>query len=517
MKALLTLGLVILVCIFCMPAIAGEDDSVTAVFIFGRTGGWMASGFAVGDGSYVVTSSDAVKETVYGKKVLVPTAVVVSRWTGDAYTAKILSVDDQQKLALLKIEKQGIPGVAIAADAALSRVKKATSGQVFSGEECGDRFPARLYAMDAQKSPHKYIVKKWDSSQACISEIWKQNWLFLSKTDPPEKAPKAALVVKPGLGAIGVYYGRVIVDGGPKPITFYRVLPASGLRDFLRKGGVSELTLSTPQSASSKASDAEESFQSACQALYASMSTTPSTVADSTIAALKLRPDSAVLNMLSGTVLTSQGKFDDAIKAMNKALELDPSIANGRFTRGVALAAAGKTSDAEQDLRKAILDKPKDPRPVLALVNLLMGNTKTVEEAAKLAKDAAKEWPDDLDVRMINARMMKRSKDYDGAIAELRAVLQIAPKLGIARVALGSTYEAAGRLDDAEAEYRKLIEAEPVNVDAHITLIEFLISAGKMDVARKEIDIVNKLKLQPDAVEAVKKLEVRISGDTKKK
>lgn len=524
MKPWIFFALIIVLAFAVTPSIASEDDAVAAVFVFGRSGGRTASGFAVGDGSYIVTSSDVVKETLFGKSVDVPNIIVVSRWTGDAYSATIQQVDEKNKLALLKMSRPAVPGVAIVSDDAFKRTPKANMGQLLSGEECGGKFPTRIYALDLNATSKKYAVKRWDAANACLTEISdvknkvaSKTWLFLSETDPPEKAPKSALVAKLGVGALGVFNGRLIVTGGAKPVTFYRVLPAWDIREFLRKAGLVESTISSPPSLSDKVADAENTFQTVAKAVASSIAGTSTTAADNAQAALSLRPNNPLLHMLLGSALVGQGKFDDAIKSMNKAIELDPSLPNARLTRGMAYAAAGKTTEAEQDLRKAMQEQPKDSRPVLALCALLGTSDKTVEDASKLMKSAAKQWPDDLDVRILNARLMKRTKDYDGAITELRAVLQAAPEWGLARVALGSTYEAAGKPDDAEIQYRKLVETAPNNVDAHLTLIEFLISVDKKDEARKEIDAVKKLGLQPDADAVVKKLEQSLDEAPKKK
>lgn len=510
MRTLALLILALLAATASFPAFAAEDDAVAAVFVYGRYGGRTATGFAVGDGSFVVTASDAIMElTGAGKSPRTAAPVVVSRWTGDAYPAKVLATDDKTKLALLKLSTPAVQPVAVAKDDALSRVRVATLGELVSGEEVGAKFPLELYAFQVKGKPGGFTIARWRATNACLTEVRGQNYLFLSKVDPPEKAPKAALVVKPGVGALGVYQNRLVVTGGRKPAIFYRVIPASDVRKFLVKSGVPADTISNPASIGTKASDADSTFQVMCQALLASIHSS-ATAVESATAATKLRPQNAVAHILLGTALARQGKYDDAVKSIDTALEIDPSIPDGHLNRGTALAGAGKSAEAEKDLRQAMQSDPKDPRPVSALAALLTAKDETLPEAVKLARAAALLAPDDPASRVFLAKLLKQSKDYDGAIAELRAVLNRAPKWGEVRVALGATYEAAGKPDLAEAEYRKLVENEPNSPDAHLTLIDFLVSAGKKDEARSAIEAVRKLKLGPEAQESVKKLESRL-------
>lgn len=54
-----------------------------------------------------------------------------------------------------------------------------------------------------------------------------------------------------------------------------------------------------------------------------------------------------------GTSLYDQGKLDEAIKAYDEAIRLDPNLANAWYKKGVALKALGRTSEAEAAFAKA--------------------------------------------------------------------------------------------------------------------------------------------------------------------
>lgn len=512
----LIISLALLICLLGIPAVAGEDESVAAVFIFGRAGSSLATGFAVGDGSYIVTTNEAAFEIApNGKPLPVTRVAVASKWTGDVYPAKVVAVNDQAKIALLKIATPAVPPLPLAEDKAFARARKATLGELLSGDEVGSVFPAMLHGIKVNPKPAKVEIKSWKGTNACITEIRGINWLYLSKVDPPEKASKTALVSRPGVGALGVFIQRLVIEGGPRAPVFYQVYPTPALRSFLVKAGVPASTLSQAASVGKKAEDSEVSFQTMSIALLA-LNSGSVDADDAAEAAVRIRPKSAMANMLYGLALARLNKLEKAISSFDKAIELDPTLPDARLNRGIAYAAAGKTAEAEQDFRKAMLDDPKDTHPIIALGGLFLPKEDKLDEAQKLAKDAVSIAPDDPSGHIFLARVLKRKKDYAGAIKELRSVVDSAPNWDEPRVALAVTYEDAGKPDMAEAEYRKLVELMPQDPDIHLALIEFLISVDKKDEAGKAISKIRELNLMPSVVEAVKILESRLDEGEKK-
>ncbi|MEN6371439.1 MAG: tetratricopeptide repeat protein [Armatimonadota bacterium] len=503
-------------CLVALPALAGEDESLASVVTFGRNGGLVSSGFAVGDGSYIVTSIDAAVESAPNGKILpVVRTVVVSNWTGDAYPAKIVATNEKARIALLKIAAPAVPPVPLANDKAFSRTSKATLGQLLSGEEVGTKFQTVIYGVKLDQKPVKLVVKSLKGANACFTEIRDINWLFLSKVDPSDKASKAALVSQPGVGALGVFIQRLVIGDGPRAPVFYQVYPAPELKSFLVKSGVPENTLSQSTFTVKKTEDSDNSFQAISLALYASAAGSIDTD-DLAAAAIKLRPKSAMPYMLQGVAFASFGKYDAATKSINKAIELDQTLPDAFLNRGLVYAAAGKATEAEQDLRKAIESDPTDSRPLIALADVLVNKDNKLDEALTLAKKAVAVAPNDPSCRISLARVLKHKNDFDGAIAELRLVIDSAPNWDEPHVALAVTCEAAGKLDMAEAEYRKLVELMPTDPSSHIALIEFLISAGKKDDARAEIGKTRELTLTTGAADAVKKLESKLDESEKK-
>jgi Tetratricopeptide repeat. len=54
-----------------------------------------------------------------------------------------------------------------------------------------------------------------------------------------------------------------------------------------------------------------------------------------------------------GGALNGQGKYDEAIKACDEAIRLDPNISEAWYNKGIALKALGRTAEADAAFAKA--------------------------------------------------------------------------------------------------------------------------------------------------------------------
>lgn len=77
--------------------------------------------------------------------------------------------------------------------------------------------------------------------------------------------------------------------------------------------------------------------------------------------AIELKPDYAKAYNNKGIALKNIGKFDEAIKAYDKAIELKPDLVQAYNNKGVALRISRKYDEAIKAYEKAIGLKPDDP------------------------------------------------------------------------------------------------------------------------------------------------------------
>jgi len=101
-------------------------------------------------------------------------------------------------------------------------------------------------------------------------------------------------------------------------------------------------------------------------------------------------------HLLSGLVRMVQGEADGALRCVEDAVELNPSLADARSLLGQLLAMRGRGDDAVRQARLALRLSPRDPRRSTFLSALAMGHfvSDRYDEAARCAERAARDRPD---------------------------------------------------------------------------------------------------------------------------
>ncbi|XP_054262130.1 protein O-mannosyl-transferase TMTC2 [Macrosteles quadrilineatus] len=164
--------------------------------------------------------------------------------------------------------------------------------------------------------------------------------------------------------------------------------------------------------------------------------------------ALKYRPNMADVHYNLGNLLQSQGKYEDAIRSYHNAIQCRPSLALAHLKLGQLLASRGRCDEAERVFRRcATLDVTglKDPRQ---------------HEDTKMAA-----------LLHLGRLHADRGQHQEAVQAYLQAVdtrpLHYQPQ--VLYNLLGESLSRLGRHEEAEAWYRAALEAKPDHVPAHIT------------------------------------------------
>jgi len=460
------------------------------IFAFGETGAALGTCFAVADGSYVVTTADNVLENVGPKtKRNMTRAVVISPWTGDIYRARLEKVDEPSNLAVLKLDRPGLPAAALAKSP--KEIPAATLGQLLNeNETAGGRWPSVMYSfLRVEKGDTtRYVLTEWRGERAFITEARGHRWLFLKDVTPKDKAPGGGPVVREGEGVVGVYISRFIVEGGGKSEEQRLCVPLKEMLSFLEGAGLKSEALYSPARPSlEKAADADAAFQLAWRGISKVIGGRwESAVADARALA-EMRPKSAQAHLLYGVALSGAGKREEALKAFDAAERLDARIPGIYLDRGAAYAALGRKKEAEQDFKKAMELDPGDIRAPMWLSGLLAADEARRDDAVTFAEQAVRTAPDSPAALLNLASVLGLKKEHERAIIEIKRALEIAPEFIDARAMLAAAYRAAGRTDEAEKEYRALVKADPKNPGPLLELADFLIELGKKEDARKLI------------------------------
>jgi tetratricopeptide (TPR) repeat protein len=181
-----------------------------------------------------------------------------------------------------------------------------------------------------------------------------------------------------------------------------------------------------------------------------------------------------------GYVLQQQGKRDQAIAAVGKAIELEPKI--GHVTRGHFLVMDRKSSDAIDEYRKAAKLDPKSLMALYGLGHALQGAGKP-EEAIVEYRNAVALNPRHAYSYSLVARLLGKQDKLELAITEYRRAIELDSMHPEFPYGLSTVLRRAGKLDEAEAECRKAIALSPKYAPARVAFGDILRDQGKRDEA----------------------------------
>jgi tetratricopeptide (TPR) repeat protein len=151
---------------------------------------------------------------------------------------------------------------------------------------------------------------------------------------------------------------------------------------------------------------------------------------------------------------------------------------------------------AEAELRKAVA---KDPR--LPQVHFLLGQAalfrSRFDEAVALMQKELEVNPGSAMALYRLGEIYTRQGRWDEAIAALQKSLWINPAFSGPYILLGKAYTKKGQTETAEGMLRRAVEYDPNNKSAHYLLGQLLQQTGRLDEAKKEFEIAERLQDAP--------------------
>jgi tetratricopeptide (TPR) repeat protein len=159
-----------------------------------------------------------------------------------------------------------------------------------------------------------------------------------------------------------------------------------------------------------------------------------------------------------GAALVDSGRSDEGLEHFKIAESLAPDLFVAHFNIGYALAQAGENSRALPELQDALRTATTSEEKSRALNNLAaayLGLGKN-EQAEQAFSELLELQPKSLAGRAGRGQALLNMGRYDEAGADFVAATELRPAPQLFLMA-GKSLEAAGKLPEAEAEYRKAL------------------------------------------------------------
>lgn len=239
-------------------------------------------------------------------------------------------------------------------------------------------------------------------------------------------------------------------------------------------------------------------------------------------AATKVSPTFAEAHFNLGLVREEQGRFEEAVGSLKKALSLKAHLHGANLFLGVAYYRTNRFTEALAAVNKETAAYPKDAPAWMweGVIQLAMDHP---EDAAASLDKAAALAPDDVDVlyHRGQAHLLVSKNSYEKmfkadpkswrvhqvlaqanseadrpveAVAEYQEAIKLAPTQPGLHEELGSEYRSAGKPAEAEAAFQREVEIDPFNVLARYKLGVLAIERGDGARAKELIEAALKEK-----------------------
>ncbi len=209
-------------------------------------------------------------------------------------------------------------------------------------------------------------------------------------------------------------------------------------------------------------------------------------------------PDDFLAQFNLGAVLQSDGRIDEAIEHLRKALALSPRNAVAENNLGAALLTAGRPTEAVPHFREALKSRPGYIDAHYDLGDALLALNQPQDaiahfQAVLLAK------PDDANAHNDLGSAYFMLKQIDQAIEEFNTAIRFNPRHADAEDNLGVALSQQGKTADALLHFERAVQLRPESSDFHNDLGLAMAQQGNLARAVREFELSLKLNPQNDS------------------
>ena len=179
--------------------------------------------------------------------------------------------------------------------------------------------------------------------------------------------------------------------------------------------------------------------------------------------------------------------LESAVSAYDKAIRLNPELAEAYNNRGVAKDNLGRREDAIADYDEAIRLKPDIAEPYNNR-GAVKNNLRRYEDAIKDRDEAIRLNPDHTEAYHGRGNSKNNLGRYEDAIADYDEAIRLKPDYAEAYNNRGVAKKNLGRHGDVIADYDEAIRLKPDYAEAYANRGVSNIDLGHRDVARRDLE-----------------------------
>jgi tetratricopeptide (TPR) repeat protein len=190
------------------------------------------------------------------------------------------------------------------------------------------------------------------------------------------------------------------------------------------------------------------------EVLYAAYRTFADLSGEAMLSLSLAAPDSAQMHQLLAHEETREGNTNGAIAQYRKAIAINPRLPGVHFELAELLNTSQDPvikKQAEAEYRAAVTANPHDEKAICKLGEIALQNG-DLKPAHDLFAQAVALQPADADAKLWLAKTLIEMNQPDKALPLLEASVQLEPTDATAHYRLGTLYKRLGRMDDAKRE-----------------------------------------------------------------
>ena len=185
-------------------------------------------------------------------------------------------------------------------------------------------------------------------------------------------------------------------------------------------------------------------------------------------------------------------RWEEALNAFSKGIELDPYDAEAYYNRGITYSALGKYQQALKEYTKAIELKPNNA-DAYYLRGEAYGKLDNAQKAIEDYTRTVELKPDDVVAYNNRGNLYNKLGNYQQAIKDFTKTLELKPDLAVTYYNRGNAYNKLGYHKQAIDDYTRAIELTPDFAEAYINRGNVYNKLGNYQQAIDEYKIAARL------------------------